>query len=60
MNRNPNQYFDDPVAAYTRLAPHYADLSSRRQRYLLSIEDAVAGLGALTGNRTPDRKAGVL
>lgn len=42
MNRNPNQYFDDPVAAYTRLAPYYADLSSRRQCYLRSIEDAVA------------------
>src|ERR1700756_4562965 len=42
MNRNPNQYFDDPVAAYARLAPYYADVSSRRLRYLLSIEDAVA------------------
>jgi 2-polyprenyl-3-methyl-5-hydroxy-6-metoxy-1,4-benzoquinol methylase len=41
MKRNPNQYFDDPVAAYTRLAPHYAELSSRRRRYLLSIENAI-------------------
>ncbi|MGH9516942.1 MAG: methyltransferase domain-containing protein [Terriglobales bacterium] len=41
MNRSSNHYFDDPVAAYTRLAPHYADLSSRRRRYLLSIENAV-------------------
>jgi 2-polyprenyl-3-methyl-5-hydroxy-6-metoxy-1,4-benzoquinol methylase len=42
MKRNSNQYFDDPVAAYTHVAPHYAGLSSRRCRYLLSVENAVA------------------
>ena len=41
MNRNSSQYFEDPVAAYSRLAPHYADLSSRRRRYLLGIENAL-------------------
>lgn len=32
------QHFDDPVAAYNFLAPHYSDLSRRRQLYLRSIE----------------------
>jgi 2-polyprenyl-3-methyl-5-hydroxy-6-metoxy-1,4-benzoquinol methylase len=41
MKRNSHQYFDDPVAAYTHLAPHYADLSSQRRHYLLSIENTV-------------------
>ncbi len=34
-------YFDDPVAAYTRLAPHYADLSRHRERYLRGIERCI-------------------
>jgi 2-polyprenyl-3-methyl-5-hydroxy-6-metoxy-1,4-benzoquinol methylase len=38
MKRNSNQYFDDPVAAYSRLGPHFADLSSRREPYLRGIE----------------------
>ena len=38
----PNKHFDDPVAAYGRLAPHYADLSSSRQPYLRSIERIIA------------------
>lgn len=42
MRRTINQYFDDPVAAYSHLAPHYADVSSRRKPYLLSIENAIA------------------
>jgi 2-polyprenyl-3-methyl-5-hydroxy-6-metoxy-1,4-benzoquinol methylase len=41
MKSNSHQYFDDPVAAYTHLAPHYAEVSSRRRAYLLSIENTV-------------------
>jgi SAM-dependent methyltransferase len=36
------EHFDDPVAAYGRLAPHYADLSRRRELYLRSIERIIA------------------
>ena len=32
------EHFDDPVAAYDRLAAHYADLSRRREPYLRGIE----------------------
>lgn len=35
------QHFDDPVAAYSRLAPHYAELSGRRESYLRSIEEII-------------------
>lgn len=38
----PTEHFEDPVAAYDRLAPHYADLSRRREPYLRSIEKIVA------------------
>jgi len=38
MKRNSNQYFDDPVAAYSRLGQHFADLSCRREPYLRGIE----------------------
>jgi 2-polyprenyl-3-methyl-5-hydroxy-6-metoxy-1,4-benzoquinol methylase len=38
---NSTQHFDDPVLAYSRLAPHYADISSRRERYLRSIEKCI-------------------
>jgi SAM-dependent methyltransferase len=41
VKSNSNQYIDDPVAAYTLLAPYYAAISSRRQCYLRSIESAV-------------------
>lgn len=34
-------HFDDPVAAYSRLAPHFADFSSRRKRYLRGIEKCI-------------------
>jgi 2-polyprenyl-3-methyl-5-hydroxy-6-metoxy-1,4-benzoquinol methylase len=33
-----SEHFDDPVAAYDRIAPHYADLSHRRERYLRGVE----------------------
>lgn len=32
------EHFDDPVAAYGRLAPHYANLSRRRELYLRGVE----------------------
>lgn len=32
------QHFDDPVAAYERLASHYSDLSRRREAYLRGVE----------------------
>jgi SAM-dependent methyltransferase len=32
------EHFDDPVAAYDRLAAHYADLSHRRELYLRGVE----------------------
>src|SRR5579872_2697572 len=35
MNHNSNRHFEDPVAAYTHLAPHYADLSSRPLKQFL-------------------------
>ena len=37
---NP-EHFDDPVAAYDRLARHYADLSRRRELYLRGVEREV-------------------
>ena len=37
---NP-EHFDDPVAAYDRLAAHYADLSRRRELYLRGVEREV-------------------
>jgi 2-polyprenyl-3-methyl-5-hydroxy-6-metoxy-1,4-benzoquinol methylase len=36
------EHFQDPVAAYSRLAPHYANLSRRREPYLRSIEKIIA------------------
>ena len=36
------EHFEDPVAAYSRLAPHYADLSHLRAPYLRSIEKIIA------------------
>jgi 2-polyprenyl-3-methyl-5-hydroxy-6-metoxy-1,4-benzoquinol methylase len=38
----PAEHFEDPVAAYDRLAPHYAELSLRRQPYLRRIEQIIA------------------
>jgi len=35
------EHFDDPVAAYDRLAAHYPDLSSKRESYLRSVETVV-------------------
>jgi 2-polyprenyl-3-methyl-5-hydroxy-6-metoxy-1,4-benzoquinol methylase len=35
------EHFQDPVAAYSQLAPHYADLSRRREPYLRSIEKII-------------------
>jgi SAM-dependent methyltransferase len=32
------EHFDDPVAAYDRLAPHYRDLSLERELYLKGVE----------------------
>ena len=37
---NPEHY-DDPVAAYDRLAAHYADLSHRREAYLRGVEHEI-------------------
>ena len=34
----PKHQFDDPVAAYDRLAPHYSELSARRKAYLEAVE----------------------
>src|SRR5437879_10248770 len=34
-------HFDDPVAAYDRLAAHYADLSAKREPYLRVVENVV-------------------
>src|SRR4051794_1117665 len=39
---NSSQYFEDPVAAYSRLAPHFADLSKCREHYLRSVEECIA------------------
>jgi len=36
------EHFDDPVAAYNRLAAHYSDLCRRREPYLRSVEREVA------------------
>lgn len=36
------QHYDDPVAAYDRLAPGYASYSKRREGYLLSVERLIA------------------
>jgi len=33
-----SEHYDDPVAAYDRLAEHYADLSCRRELYLRGVE----------------------
>ncbi len=33
-----SEHFDDPVAAYDRMAPHYANLSHRRELYLCGVE----------------------
>jgi SAM-dependent methyltransferase len=33
-----SEHFDDPVAAYDRLAAHYADLSHLREAYLRGVE----------------------
>jgi 2-polyprenyl-3-methyl-5-hydroxy-6-metoxy-1,4-benzoquinol methylase len=35
------EHFDDPVAAYDRLAAHYADLSAKHEPYLRSVENVV-------------------
>jgi 2-polyprenyl-3-methyl-5-hydroxy-6-metoxy-1,4-benzoquinol methylase len=39
---SPAQHFEDPVAAYSRLVPHYAEISRRREAYLRSIEEIIA------------------
>lgn len=36
------EHFDDPVAAYETLAPHYAGLSQGRAAYLRSVEQIIA------------------
>jgi SAM-dependent methyltransferase len=36
-----SEHFEDPVKAYSRLAPHYAELSHRREPYLRSIEQII-------------------
>jgi 2-polyprenyl-3-methyl-5-hydroxy-6-metoxy-1,4-benzoquinol methylase len=38
INAVTPEHFDDPVAAYDRLAVYYADLSRRREPYLRGIE----------------------
>ena len=35
------EYEHDPVAAYDRLAPHYAELSRRREAYLRAIDNCI-------------------
>ena len=37
-----HQHYDDPVAAYDRLAPVYWGYAKRRERYLLSVERLIA------------------
>jgi SAM-dependent methyltransferase len=60
---NSAHHFDDPVAAYSRLASHYGDLSQRREAYLRSIEKIIVSripkgckslldIGAGDGSRT--------
>lgn len=60
---NSTRYFDDPVAAYSCLAPHYANLSQRRGAYLRRIEKVIVSrvskgsqslldVGAGDGSRT--------
>jgi SAM-dependent methyltransferase len=41
MNGLTTQHFDDPVAAYNRLAQHYAVLSHRRGAYLRGVEKII-------------------
>jgi len=36
------EHFEDPIAAYSRLAPHYPEISHRREPYLRSIEKIIA------------------
>jgi SAM-dependent methyltransferase len=59
----PTEHFDDPVKAYSRLAPHYQDLSRGRERYLCSVEKIIVSrvppnstslldIGAGDGRRT--------
>jgi SAM-dependent methyltransferase len=47
---NP-EHFDDPVAAYDRLASYYADLSRRRELYLRGVEREIISRGP-TGSRS--------
>jgi SAM-dependent methyltransferase len=35
------EYFDDPVAAYDRIAPEYSAFSERRKAYLRAVEDLI-------------------
>jgi SAM-dependent methyltransferase len=35
------EYFDDPVAAYDRIAPEYSAFSERRKVYLRAVEDLI-------------------
>lgn len=37
----PTQHFDDPVAAYDKLAAEYAVFSQRRSRYLRAVENHI-------------------
>jgi SAM-dependent methyltransferase len=41
MNSLTTEHFDDPVAAYDRLAQHYAVLSHRREAYLRGVEKII-------------------
>jgi SAM-dependent methyltransferase len=41
MNGLTTQHFDDPVAAYDRLAQHYARLANRREAYLRGVEKII-------------------
>ena len=38
-----NEHFDDPVAAYDRLAPQYAGFANRRDAYLRAVETIIIG-----------------
>src|SRR5579872_3081426 len=55
---NSTHYFDDPVAAYSRLASLFADLSSRRERYLRGIEKCIVSRISSNAKKLLDVGAG--
>jgi len=49
----PPEHFDDPVAAYERVAAHYADLTRRREAYLRGVDREIV-------SRTPEGSRSLL